>query len=473
MDGSSSEAGVQAGLVFQVATHGHEIDASRVLEVIRVPDMTRVPHGPDALKGIINLRGRPIPVLSMSRLLNGADDTIGGDAKIIVYDHEGPIGLLVDNVLRLSADVTATPLQGLGALIDAVFRGERRAPTKQESSLDRNQGGQARVRLKGFLSFRVAGQLLGLPLDCIREVSTFDGHLTILPNTAEALLGVIPLRDSVLPLVALGPLMGLDGARPVNANSRIVVVEHEDNLVGLVVDEMDVIQRLPEQAMDPVPAVLQRGGGNAQIDAIGRLAEGRMLISILSPRRLFNHHAVAQALRQNEGAKPMESKPEAEGAVEHFLIFQLGDENYGVPIVSVDEVIRVPDEITRVPGAPSFVIGVINLHGKVVPLINQRTRFQTPVAVQTAKARAIVFTIGALQAGFVVDGVSNVKSVPVDALSAAPKFSSDKTNVFDRIAATEVDGRMILLIDPQELLTRAEHDVVIAVTSDKQMVADP
>jgi purine-binding chemotaxis protein CheW len=471
MEGSS-QAGAQRRLVFLVGTQTHEIDADGVLEVITVPPITRVPHGPEALKGIANLRGRPIPVLSMSRVLDSADRKVDGNSKIIVFDHGGAVGLLVDDVLRLSADVTATPLQGLGELLDAALKVARRGPIERRSRVDQDHGLEAAVKLRTLLSFRVAGQLYGLPLEHIREVSTFGGELTVLPNATEASLGLISLRDGILPLVGLGSLIGLDAARPVDSGSRIVVVEHESDLIGLVVEEMDVIHRLPELAIDTVPAILQKGRGDAQIEAIGRISDDGLLISILSPEKLFGHHEVARALGWNTGAKLMGTKPEIENAVEQFLIFQLAEENYGLPVSSVDEVIRVPDGITRMPGAPAFVMGIINLRGKAVPLIDQRSRFDTPVSRHTAKARAIIVTIGELQAGFVVDAVSEVKAVPVGALSAAPEFSSDQTDVFDRIAHIEADGQMILLVDPKELLTRAEQDVVAALAAAKRVVTD-
>src|SRR5690606_35060563 len=107
------------------------------------------------------------------------------------------------------------------------------------------------------------------------------------------------------------------------------------------------------------------------------------------------------------------------------------------------------------------------------PSIDQRGCFSIQPPGQTSKARAIIVTLGDLQAGFVVDSVSEVKAIASDALSAAPEFSSDRTEVFDRIAQIEADGRMILLIDPQELLTRAERDVALAITGKEGVVTTP
>lgn len=433
---------------------------------MRVSHFTRVPHGPEALKGIANLRGRAIPVLSMSRVLNNGCSDAGSDGKVIVYDHGGAVGLLVDDVLRLSSDMTAPPLQGLDDLLDVAFKVTRRASVDRSGHLSRETGGQSAATLKAFLSFRVAGQLYGLPLEYIREVAPFEGDAAIVPKADEAMIGLIKLRDTVLSLMSLASLMGLEANR-VDGSSRIIVIEHGGDLIGLVVDEMEIIHRLSLHAIDAVPAVLQRGRGDAQIEAIGRLADGQRLMSILSPEKLFGHRAVAQAISQNTGTKSMERTTQEEGAVEQFLIFQLGEEYYGLPIGSVDEVTRVPSDVTRIPGAPSFVMGVTNLRGRAVPLIDQRSRFDMPASTQSAKARAIIVTIGTLQAGFVVDSVSEVRPVPAIDLFVAPEFSSDQTDVFDRIAHIEADGRMILLVDPKELLTRAERDVVALIATEQ------
>lgn len=467
MESSPPQADLRRRLAFRVGQRRHEIDADRVLEVVRAGHITRVPNGPAALSGIASLRGRPIPILSMRRILSGDDSASPHDGKIIVYDYGGAVGLLVDDVLTLSEETTAAPLEGLSGLLDAAFKTTRRAQAGRTGSIARDAGSQASVTLTPILSFHVAGQLYGLALKHVREVAIMPDDVAVVANGQGAVMGLMSLRNSLLPLVSLASLMGMEITRSTAENARVVVVQREGDLFGLVVNAMDVIYRLPDQAIDPVPEVLQRGRGDGQIAAIGRIADGGRLISILSPEKLFAHDEIARVIGQKTGAAPMNTAPEADDAVEQVLIFQLGEENFGIPIASVDEVIRVPLDVTRIPGAPAFVIGVINLRGRAVPLIDQRSRFDSPASMQTAAARAIVVTIGKLQAGFVVDTVSEVKALPAAAVSVAPEFSSQQTDVFDRIAHIEADGRMVLLVDPQELLTKAERDVVAAITEGK------
>jgi purine-binding chemotaxis protein CheW len=149
---------------------------------------------------------------------------------------------------------------------------------------------------------------------------------------------------------------------------------------------------------------------------------------------------------------------------EQFIVFQLGGEEYGLPIGSVDEVVRVPETLTRLPKAPAFIDGVMNLRGRVVPVIDQRRRFDFEGRGERRRERVVVVTIDHLQAGFVVDGVSEVLRIPASQLRPTPEIGGDRSQVIDRIANIEIEGRMILLLDPRELLDRAEKDLLAAMS---------
>ncbi len=156
----------------------------------------------------------------------------------------------------------------------------------------------------------------------------------------------------------------------------------------------------------------------------------------------------------------------ADDRVEQFVILQLGDERYGLPILSVDEIVRHPGRLTRVPRAPAFVEGVMNLRGKVVPVIDQRQRFAVVGETAARGARIVIVTIDGLQAGFVVDAVSEVIAIPARDLRPAPELAADGAQLFDRVANIENEGRMILLIDPKALLARAERDLLAAIAAE-------
>jgi purine-binding chemotaxis protein CheW len=448
-------------LVFRLGDAFFTVDAERVLEVIKTPAITRVPHGFAALVGIANLRGTPLPVIAFSRLLNRPEPESRGQ-KVIVYDHGEPLGLLVDDVVRFGASASEEQQQTVE--IESLLAKAMTSPTVVRPGLHRSLATAAQSsaaapaeNIQAFLAFRLAGQTFGLPLEGVDEILAWPDDLAA-PAAGNSLLGMMAFRDTTLPIFSLAVLLGLPAAG--GAQQRIVVVDYRGNRFGLAVDQMDAIRRLPDSAIDRVPPVLaQSAASPAEIEAIGRLDRGRTLISILSVQKLFGHGAIEQVINGKGGETPMAIKAD-DAAFERFLIFTLGEEAYGLPIAAVDEVIRLPDSMTRMPNAPAFVTGVVNLRGKALPLIDQRLRFEAAGTDKAVKPRAIVVTIDQLRAGFIVDGVSEVVAVPVSAISSAPDFSSEQAAVFDRVAHIEADGRMILLVDPRELLSRAERDVV-------------
>lgn len=152
-------------------------------------------------------------------------------------------------------------------------------------------------------------------------------------------------------------------------------------------------------------------------------------------------------------------------ARERFLVIRLGDETYGLPITAVDEVVRFPATLTRLPRAPDYVQGVMSLRGRIIPIIDQRRRFSVTGEGSGDARRIVVVTLGALQAGFTVDAVSRILEVDADALMPAPELVDEGGRLFDRAVKTDREGDVILLIDPRALLDRAEADLLRDLTA--------
>ena len=145
---------------------------------------------------------------------------------------------------------------------------------------------------------------------------------------------------------------------------------------------------------------------------------------------------------------------------EQFIVFRLGDQDYGIPIAAVSEIARPPEHITRLPKAPAFIDGVINLRGGVVPIVDLRRRFDVVAKEQAGAQRILVLAIGGVTAGFVVDSVSEILKVPADAIRPAPGLSADQMRLVSRVINLEAKERMILLVNPAQLLNQVETDVL-------------
>ena len=441
------------------------LSGDAVREVLRRPRLTRVPHGPPGLVGVCTLRGAVLPVVSLARLMG---EEPGEEGRVVVLDRQDPLGVLVDAVLKLQggdADAASRRVD-LAALLETGFQRPAAAPAAARSHAGpRPEAGEARPAERLLVSFLVQGQTFALPLAAVVEILRVPAEIARVPRADRAVLGVVDIRDRSLPVVSLAVLLGFADAAVDTSGGRILVVDKDGTRVGLVADGIDSVLRLPEAAIDTVPPILQRGGGEAKLDGIGRPGGGRALVSILSVPKLFADASVAATAAVARRERTAMVDEGSAGRREQFVVFDLGGERYGLPIAAVDEVLRLPEQVTRVPNGPRFVSGIINLRGRPVPIIDQRERFGTPPADAAARPRVIIVGVGGLQAGFVVDAVSEILSVASDDIAPAPSFSSDRSAVFDRVARAGEDGGLILLIDPRELLSRAERDVVADIAA--------
>ena len=143
-----------------------------------------------------------------------------------------------------------------------------------------------------------------------------------------------------------------------------------------------------------------------------------------------------------------------------IVVFALGDERYGLEISAVYEIIRrLP--ITAVPQAPASVEGVINLRGRIIPVVNLRDRFGLPAAATSAASRIVVCDANANRVGLIVDGVSEVLMVPADAIEPTPEVAMGTNTEYVRGVAKLAD-QMIILLDLAHLFAVVEVGDVAA-----------
>jgi len=274
-------------------------------------------------------------------------------------------------------------------------------------------------------------------------------------------LGVVTLQDRLLPIVSLRALLGLPAAGERQQRSKVVVVLLGNAVVGVVADATREILRVDPDIIDPAPALLTRGEGEAEILSICRVDNGRRLIALLSPDQLFRPDLVRRILAEQGIASESQSQPQASAmAHEQFIIFRLGKQDYGIPITAVAEIARPPEDITRLPKAPDFIDGVMNLRGSVVPIINLRRRFDLGSAEHVSSQRVLILAVDGTTAGFLVDGVSEIMKVQVDAIQPAPEVSQEQMRLISRVINLEAAGRLILLVDSSQLLDKIEADVL-------------
>ena len=136
---------------------------------------------------------------------------------------------------------------------------------------------------------------------------------------------------------------------------------------------------------------------------------------------------------------------------DQYLTFQLGAEEYGLEILKVREIIGMM-KITAVPRTPEFVLGVINLRGNVIPVIDLRKKFGMEAVEQTEETCVIVVDVEGLETGIVVDRVSDVLDIGGDSIQDAPSFGASVDTDFI-LGIGKAEGRVTILLDISEVLT--------------------
>lgn len=142
-----------------------------------------------------------------------------------------------------------------------------------------------------------------------------------------------------------------------------------------------------------------------------------------------------------------------------YLTFFLGGEEYGLEILKVREIIGMMD-ITAVPRTPDFVKGVINLRGKVIPVIDLRLKFGMPAAEQTDETCIIVVDVGEMEMGIIVDKVSEVMDIGADDIEDAPSFGIDVDTEFI-LGMGKAESKVTILLNISRVLSAAETAVTV------------
>jgi len=139
-----------------------------------------------------------------------------------------------------------------------------------------------------------------------------------------------------------------------------------------------------------------------------------------------------------------------------LVSFKIANEEFGVDILNVQEINKMT-QITKVPNAPDFVEGVINLRGRVIPIIDLRTRLKLEKKQHDKDTRIIVVEISNKTVGFIVDAVNEVLRIPTNIIEPPPQLATGIDSDFIR-AVGKLEDRLLILIDLEKVLTEKDKE---------------
>ncbi len=459
-------------------------DIMDVKEIIRVPDITKVPNAPYYVEGACNLRGNVLPIINGRSCFNLHRKDIDENSRVLVIDVEGKaIGMIVDKVsevmrVRIS-EIEETPnivknvdsdyLDGvvkldngnrLVMLLDIVkaLKKNNKEVNGQNESLSRKDdysgnnilsAGQALADTtveEQLVTFLLDKEEYAIDIMRVKEIIRVP-QMVKMPNSLEYIDGVVSIRNNLLPMINLRSYFGMDRLE-YNDQMRILVVDMGSFSAGIIVDRVSEVLRVPVSSIQPPPKFSE--DTIDQLKGVAKLNDGKRMILLLDPTKLIS----ADELSSMESIQEMNdvNKSSDDSLVqvldeEKLVIFKLGAEEYGIKIDHVQEINRITT-ITKIPRAPHHIEGIVNLRGNVIPALDLRKLFGLEDKQVTDSTRIIIVDVNDKRTGIIVDSVTEVVNFEKDLIEPTPDILSNgiDSDYIEGVAKLS-DTRMIMILD--------------------------
>ena len=474
------------------------VPMNEVEEIIRQPLTFSVPLTPDYLTGLSNLRGQILPVLCLRSVLEQDKVELTDATRVIVMNIQNTqVGFTVDRVLNVATPDPSSIKQTntAGGNIDAdlitntihsgdniiqVLNSQKLIGHSMQEEIDRcsQRFGTAAQGLNALdasddeddssmrqlVCCMVDDQEYAFYLEDTKEIVRIPETITKVPKAGKAILGIMNLRDKTLPLVSLRSMFGMPQI-DFNESHRVLVVNFVNEgitiPIGIVIDAVREVIRLHDSKFDAVPEIMKSMGRSTDIAAICNLDDGARTLSVVEVSQLFDAETIGALadVANPEDAEMIDDQEDIYDSDEdstdtQLVIFKLDNEEFGISIHAVQEIIRIPDSVSRVPRTDDFIEGVINLRGNVLPIVDLRKRFELPDMERHDRQRILVVNYDRVSTGFVVDSVSEVLRIPESQLEYAPTLSEEQAQLMKQVV--NYQKRMIGVLSADQLLSNTE-----------------
>jgi len=417
---AASEAIAQM-VTFRIAKEEFAFEMEHVREILRVQAPKQVPDVPDYVLGVLTVRGQILPIVDLRRLLHQPSlaEEFEGSCRTIREQYERWIEQTGSGHADLSIpERLRTWISSANSSSQVLMETLSRLRGLNEKTIKQTQTGAAADEITATASAVVAGLH-----DFEREV-----------------------------------------AANIQEDQRIIVVDANGFVLGLVVDHVNEVLNVMRKLLDPPPMVTSAGG--LELEAVAKLEDGNRLIMLLDVKNLMRDQKLREIHDDTTSETATQAKGSAETAAEksqelsevQLVTFMLGGEEYGVPISQIQEIDRL-SKITKVPKAAQFVEGVTNLRGEVVPVLDTRKRFELEAKASDDRSRIIIVELGGVKTGLIVDSVREVLSLPKKDIAPPPEaiHSGIDQRFISGIGKVDSGKRMVVLLDVEKILSKTER----------------
>jgi len=454
-------------VTFRLADEEYGISIMDVREIIRVPEITVVPNAPTGVQGITSLRNRVLPVMDLrtkfrfQTLLKETDafcnkmhqfqaqhDEIARQLGEAIQNGtaKGVTGSIDRCELTHWRESFSTRDETLEQLVESLCVDDKSFHEAAESVVKLIQSAEKDKDEEGKVNTDNAQA---------KFATAFQGAHAKLTSQFQKLLAAIDHKE----------------------DERCLVIGIGNMDVALRVDAVNEVLQVAKDYVESTPEIVSGTGVTKdQIRGVAKLDDGKRLIMFLDVNKLASEaelRAMTAAsqnkgaeISNDEGASNMDSTANSEER--QLVSFKVADEEYATDIMQVQEIIRL-EKVTKVPHAPSFIEGVVNLRGNVLPVIDLRRRFDLPSRDHDDSTRVIVVDINDKRTGIIVDAVSEVMRLANSNIEPAPAIvkSTYGDDFIEGVGNINNGERMLLLLRVEKLLSDEEMNSLCDVANNQ------
>ncbi|NYC27565.1 purine-binding chemotaxis protein CheW [Clostridium saccharobutylicum] len=307
-----------------------------------------------------------------------------------------------------------------------------------------------KINEEQLVSFMVDKEEYAINIMQVKEIIRVIDIVKV-PSTEDYIEGVVSIRNNLLPIINLRKYFGLEISQ-INDHTRILIVDMGKITCGIMVDKVSEVKRVQESIIQPPPSIFSNE--EEPLKGVAKLDGGKRLIMILEPTKLISLERLEKiaGLEENkeENFKTIEKQLLAE---EQLVTFKIDREEYAIKINSVQEITRMT-EITRIPRAPYFIDGIVNLRGNIIPALDLRKLFEMEEKEVTDSTRIIIVDLDNKKTGIIVDEVSEVLRFEKNLIESSPGIlSKSKSNKYiDGVGKIDNGNRMVIILELNQIL---------------------
>lgn len=479
------EVSTDAVLERQLVTFhlGHEefgTDIMHVREIIRFTEGTKVPQAPDYVEGVCNLRGSILPIIDGRARFGMERQQRDENTRVLVVDINGRLtGIVVDRVsevMRVAvSEVEPAPsiikninqdyLDGVVKLnngqrlimalnLSRVLEGEEMKNVIEQSITHAGNHDQSTKDIDldedQLVTFLLGNEEYAFDIMHVKEIIRVP-EITAVPSATQYIEGVVSIRNQLLPIVNMRVFFNMPDAE-ITDQARVIIVDLGKVTAGFRVDRVQEVIRVSRSVIDPPPLIYSSGEAE-QIRGVAKLNEGKRLFMCLNARNLLPIEVMSELAGSDSSSENSDVQTKNIIEEEQLVAFRLGNEEYAIKITDVQEINRMP-EVTKMPGTPTYIDGLVNLRGNIIPALNLRHRFGLDKRERDDATRIVIVDVGSSKTGIVVDSVSEVLRFESSLVEETPRIISGNVDAkyISGVGKLNQGKRMVMILDMTKVL---------------------